>query len=196
MGSRDLIEAAAGGDPDAQGELLDQHLARLRAFVRLKMGRFLRSKESSADLVQSVCREVLEDLPRFEYRTEGSFRHWLFTRAERKIQKRGRFYRQQKRDAAREVAYDLGEDDAVLDGVRPLFTPSQHARAAEELDRLEDAFQALPDDYREVILLSRIVGLSHEEIAERMGRSRQAIWSLLSRALARLAVQVDQRRGE
>ena len=60
----------------------------------------------------------------------------------------------------------------------------------EALAALELVFDQLPADYREVILLSRIVGLSHEEIAEQMGRSKGAISVLLSRALARLATLI------
>ena len=46
---------------------------------------------------------------------------------------------------------------------------------------------ALPDEYRQVILLARIVGLSHADLAREMGRSETAVRTLLHRALARLA---------
>jgi RNA polymerase sigma factor (sigma-70 family) len=45
---------------------------------------------------------------------------------------------------------------------------------------------ALPPAYREVILLARMEGLSTGEVAERMGKSREAVSLLLHRALARL----------
>ena len=38
-----------------------EHLDDLRAFVRLKIDPRLRVRESGSDLVQSICREVLED---------------------------------------------------------------------------------------------------------------------------------------
>ncbi len=194
--ARDLIEAARTGDPVATEELLSRHLNSLRAFVRLKMGRLVRAKEGSSDLVQSVCREALQDLNRFEYRDEAGFRHWLFRRAERKILKRGRFYRQEKRDAARERSLDdvATDDREILTGVEAFFTPSRQMAFGEQLDRLETAFQALPPDYREVIVLAKIVGLSHERIAERMKRTQTATWTLLSRALARLAIQLEKDR--
>jgi len=58
--------------------------------------------------------------------------------------------------------------------------------AFEEIERVEAAFDKLSDDYRQVILLSRIVGLSHREVAREMGRNEAAVRKLLSRALARL----------
>jgi type IV pilus assembly protein PilW len=75
----------------------------------------------------------------------------------------------------------------LLDCYRTFCTPSGVLQAREEVERIEAAFDALPDDYREVITLSRIVGLSHAEIAERSGRSEGATRTLLYRALGRLA---------
>lgn len=192
--TRELVGRAAAGDKSAIEALLAEHLSRLRAFVRLRMGRVVRSKESTEDLVQSVCREALEDLDGFEYRGEASFRHWLFGRAANKVVDRGRFYRRDRRDPEREVPIDGGgEERETLRGLESLFTPSRDAVAREELDRFEEAFAALPEDYREVILLARIVELPHEEIAARMGRSVSATWTLLSRALARLSTLLDSR---
>ena len=49
------------------------------------------------------------------------------------------------------------------------------------------AFAQLPEDYREVITLSRVVGLSHGQIASQLGKSEGAVRVLLHRALARLS---------
>lgn len=60
--------------------------------------------------------------------------------------------------------------------------------AREELAALEKALGELPEDYREVILLARVMGLDHASVAAQMGRSETATRSLLHRALARLAL--------
>ena len=52
-------------------------LPRLRAFVRLNVDAALRAKESCSDLVSSVCREVLENKDRVEYRGDEALRAWL-----------------------------------------------------------------------------------------------------------------------
>ena len=192
--SRDLIRRATSGDSTAVEALLSEHLSRLRAFLRLRMGRAVRAKESTEDLVQSVCREALERLDGFEYRGEASFRHWLFRQAEHKVIDRGRFYGREKRDIGREVPIDAAHDDReTLRGMESLFTPSQDAIANEELERVERAFQELSPEYQEVILLARIVGLPHAQIAERMDKTVSATWTLLSRALARLSTLLETR---
>ena len=194
--SRELFVAAQKGDPAALQTLFERHLAGLRAFVRLRVGRLVRSKESSTDIVHSVCREALQDIGDFEYRDEAGFRHWLYRRAEHKIVDRGRHWRREKRDVAREVDLRVheahGEESRMLECYQSFFTPSRDVAAREELARVERAFARLSPDYREVISLARIVGLPHAQIAAHMSRSEGATRVLLSRALARLSTLLDE----
>lgn len=151
----------------------------------------IRAKESESDLAQSVCREILQDLEDFEYRGETRFRHWLYTTALRKILDRDKYYRRAKRDAAREqpAAADAAPLDLapVAACYQTVFTPSENAIRREEVEALERAFEQLPDNYRQVITLSRVVGMSHAEIAEKLETSEAYSRNLLSRALARLS---------
>jgi RNA polymerase sigma-70 factor (ECF subfamily) len=163
----------------------------LRSFVRRRLGRGLRARESSQDLVQSICREVLEDLPELEFRGEGGFRHWLFRRAENKIRDRGRYWGRERRTSEREVRLPAGGGGELARQLVSLRTPSRDASSKEEIDRLERAFAALPADHREVVFLARIAGMPHAEIAGRMGRSQAATRTLLCRALARLATLLE-----
>ncbi len=191
-----FIEASRG-DAGAVDELLQHHLPGLRAFIRLRMGPVLRDRESCSDLAQSVCREVLEHLGRFQYPGEKAFKHWLFTEALRKISNRAEFYRAAKRDAAREVRAGGSTEDRSSDGglsqiYHTVLTPSRELMAREHVERLERAFDRLPDDYREVITLSRVVGLSRAEIAREMGKSEASVRNLLHRGLSRLAELLEQ----
>ena len=197
--SRVLVEAAAAGDAAAVQTLLHQHLPGLRAYVRLRVGPALRARESASDLVQSVCRDVLENIERFRYPGESAFKAWLYATALRKIADRAEYWNAGKRDVGREaLALDApfgtsgsggggGDDARLADVYRSVCSPSHVAMGREAMDRLESAFEKLPEDYREVVVLSRIIGLSRAEIAERMGRTEASVRNLLSRALAELA---------
>jgi hypothetical protein len=63
-----------------------------------------------------------------------------------------------------------------------------------DMRRLEVVFAQLPEDYRQVITLARIVGLSHAEIAGEMGRNEGTVRVLLHRALVRLGWLLHQER--
>lgn len=103
-----LVESARLGDEQAIDALLERHLPGLRAYVRLHASELIREKESCSDLVQSVCREVLEGVERFEYRGEAQFRNWLVTQAMGKIVSRQRFYLAEKRSPQRERRFASG----------------------------------------------------------------------------------------
>ena len=51
---------------------------------------------------------------------------------------------------------------------------------------LADALGQLPEDYREVIILRHLEGLTFPAVASRMGRTPESIKKLWARALARL----------
>jgi RNA polymerase sigma-70 factor (ECF subfamily) len=185
-----LISEAGRGDRGAIGRLLERHLPALRAYVRLRGGPRVRRQEGDSDVVQSVCLELLRGLENFRYRGEAAFRHWLFTAALRKLVAKDRYWSAEKRDVRRLVsdAKSSSSGTGSLEEVYATFlTPSQVAIGRETRERIERALDALPEDPREIILMSRLMGLSHAEIAQHLGRSEPAVRSTLSRALARLA---------
>ena len=177
-------------DPSDVERLLSEHLPGLRAFVRLRMGPVVRAREGESDVVQSACREVLLRADRFQHGGDAGFRHWLYTTALRKIVDKHARHTADKRDVRRE----RGEQDAELLAAYHAFaSPSQLASAREELARIESAFARLSDDHREVVLLSRVVGLSRAEVAASMERSEASVRNLLHRALAHLGQLLETR---
>ena len=172
---------------ESLGLLLARYVPRLTAFVRVRMGTLLRSREASADLVQSVCHELLQRRERFTIKDERTFAHWLFELAERKVQDRIRYHRAEKRTPLRECL--ARGEDVGLDGLEQtsFADPVHQAELSEWLQRFQGAFERLPTQYRDVIMLSRFAGLKNPEIAKRLGRSTEAVTQALSRALARLS---------
>jgi RNA polymerase sigma-70 factor, ECF subfamily len=85
--------------------------------------------------------------------------------------------------------------NAALDHLRaqrsvPLAEVPASARselhAHERLDDLRAALEALPDDQRQVMVLRLIAGLTPGEVADRLGRSIDAVHALQHRARRRL----------
>ncbi|HEX6811167.1 MAG TPA: sigma-70 family RNA polymerase sigma factor [Planctomycetota bacterium] len=192
-----VVEHASRGDAIALDVLLERHLASLETFVRLHAHDVVHMRESCADICQSVCREVLENMGKFEYRGEAQFRHWLFLTAKSKLVERIRFWRAGKRDVAKERPLAPRQDRSEFDQSRfhdmlaQLPSPSQHAMGREQMQRFEAAFQRLSPEQQELITLSRIVGFSHAEIAQRSGTTETAVRQAVHRALVRLARHVD-----
>jgi RNA polymerase sigma-70 factor (ECF subfamily) len=194
----ELVQAASRGETPAVEHLLQRCLPGLKAFVRLRAGAALMERESHDDLVQSVCREVLQDRGGFDARDEGVFKQWLYTAAARKIADRYEYWRAQKRDAAREQSLpgtrSPSGDAEILACYSAFASPSRQASAREELQRIEQSFARLSDEYRDVIVMSRLFGLSRADIAAQLGKTEIAVKGLLARALSELADLLDVER--
>src|SRR5262249_21366187 len=155
-----LVRAAAQGDAGALNALFERHLPDLLAYVRVRSGPRLRALESSFDLVQSTCREVLQDFSSLQADDEVGFRRWLFTAAERKIRDRVRFHGRERREAARvgPLPSDrpLTEADCLLRAYEGIVSPSARAELREDWEAIEKALGKLPKEDREVIVLAHL----------------------------------------
>jgi RNA polymerase sigma factor (sigma-70 family) len=158
--------------------------------VRMQLGGRVRARESSMDVVQSACREILADPTRHELRGEDRFRGWLFTTALNKLREKHRFHGRARRTPERE--HDELDADELLPAAS-FLTPSVDAIGRESALALDAAMQALSEEHREVVTMARIARLPHGVIAELMGRSEEAVRQLLVRALRRLADELRAR---
>jgi RNA polymerase sigma-70 factor (ECF subfamily) len=155
--------------------------------VRLRMGRELRSKMESMDVVQDVLLSALKDLGDFTYRDAGDFLRWLSAVAENRLRDNVDRLHAGKRDIRKEVRLDgrtVGGRVAGMPGPIEATTPSVIMSRKEELDELAKAMDRLKPEYREVIILTKLEGLSYKEIGERLGKSDEAVRKLVSRSMA------------
>lgn len=181
---------AQAGDKSAIETLFERHLPALEAYVRLRAGQAFGAREAVSDIVQSTCRDLLQGMDGFRHGGAGAFRHWLYAMAARKIADKFAYHNAQRRDQTREGPSDAAS--GVMTALAAdLASPSQEAQATELLARLEEAFAELTEDEREVVLLSRVVGLSRAEVALALGRTENAVRNLLNRTLAKLAARLD-----
>jgi len=180
-----LIERARAGDQEAFAELFHSYRRRLAVLVHYQLSPALRGTLEIDDILQETFLRAFRDLRSFRYESPGSFMRWLARVAQHVIVDTARYHGRRQRQAGEQVPLrDAGDSG----GPEPADsrTPSRLLREAEGLRALLVQFDALPPDYREVILLSKVEGLSTAEVAERLGRTRQATAVLLHRAVKRL----------
>ncbi len=187
-----LVTLARGGDESALDHLCNVYGARVHWIVRLRMGKELRSQLESMDLVQDTLIQALGGLDDFTYTNQGDFVRWLSTIAENVIRGNLKRLHADKRDIRREVPLaEQGARDSsrFARSPRPIdaTTPSVVVSRQEDLTKLERAIDQLKPEYREAIILAKIDGLSYKEIAERLGKSCEAVRKLVSRAVLALA---------
>lgn len=170
-------------------ELLPRHLPQIEGYVRTILGSALRDWESAADLVGSVCGDLLAEGIVFEYRSEGEFLGWLRTVVLNKIRGRLRFSQARKRGRDRHAsATDSEVESARVDWASPIH----HAILREDLSLLDRALAKLPDHYRELIVRRHLLGHPHERVAAELGTTALGARQMLTRAMVKLAGEMDR----
>ena len=185
--SRELLEQAKAGSPEALNRLYERCAGRLLALIRLRLGKDLRSRLESRDILQATLLKSLEHLNDLNGNETRSLMAWLARIAEHEIRDCADFHHRQRRDAARESALD---DAAPL----PALTRSALSRVIlnEQAAQLETALESLSETHREVIVLRKFEELSFAEIATRLGKSEDACRILLARAMTALTLRMSE----
>ncbi len=183
--SLNLIERIRRGDREAFSPLFEKYRARLTAILHYRLGPRLRESVEVDDLLQETFLRAYREFDHFVYRSPGSFFRWLSRIAEHVVIDAARFENRDKRRLDQKVPL---RSPSNPDGADPADnrTPSRIYAQREGVVRLLFALDALPANYREVILLAKVEGLGTQEIADRLGKSREAASLLLHRALKQL----------
>jgi RNA polymerase sigma-70 factor, ECF subfamily len=191
------MDATAQTIPDpAPAAQLERYRSWLGLLARLQVEPRFRAKFDPSDIVQQTMLEAVRGWPKFRGGTEAELAAWLRRiLAHVLLHEMRRFGAAQRRDVSREVSLEqaLAESSRRLGDAlaAPGSSPSEQADRHELELRLADALVRLPADYAEVMLLRNIEGLSHDDVAERMGRGVGAVRMLWVRALARLRQELN-----
>ena len=127
------------------------HRALFRYFISMNSHR-----EQAEDLVQEVFFRILRY--RTSYDPAQSFTAWMYQIARNAGVDQGR-----KRRAAEVVDIDSFALASAAPG------PEESASRGQDLALLRRAMSRLPEDKREILVLSRFQGMKHEDIAEVLG---------------------------
>jgi len=192
----ELLRLARRGDGHALGALLDLYRNYLKLLARVQIDRRLGRKVDASDVVQETFLAVHRFFGQFRGQTEAELVAWLRQILAATLAKLVRHYqRTQRRRIAleRDVADELNRSAQSMDaGLIEHSSPSQHASRREQAVLLANALSRLRMEYREVVVLRHLEGLSFAEIANQMGRSVDAVKKLWARALVQLRNQWEE----
>ena len=147
---------------------------RNRSFLSAWIKRFLHRPEDVEDIVQETFLRSYRALMKRDIENPKAY---LFSAAKNLALKHNNL-------SANKFASRI--DDIGLSEVLSLDDPvTQSAEAQEEMSCLSEAIRDLPVQCRRVFVLKRVYGLSHREIASRLGISPNTVHQHLSRGVAR-----------
>jgi RNA polymerase sigma-70 factor (ECF subfamily) len=172
-----LMLRVQNGDESAFPELFRRFGPRIHQYARRLLGSDARAEEVTQDVFVQILRF------RSRWRPESRLATWIFTIATNLcLNELRRPERTLRVDLWAVAEGDDGRREGPalpdLDAVGP-----EQAAAGRELGRaLEVAMAALPAKQRAAVLLSRVDGLAHRDVAAALGTSEGAVKALLFRA--------------
>ena len=164
------------GDLDRLGLLFERYKKPLFGFFY----GMNKDAELCEDLVQNVFFRILKY--RYLFRGEGDFKTWMFHIARNVNNDHYRKNKLGKRETVEEWNEKLGHSD--------IYTAQ--VQQDEELKMLSLAMDRLPEDKREILLLSKFQDKKYKEIGEIIGCSEGAVKVKVFRALQDLKAVYKQ----
>jgi RNA polymerase sigma-70 factor (ECF subfamily) len=192
----DVVRAALAGGAihpgsnQALDRLYERCTPRLLSYIRLKLGRSLRERLESRDILQATLLKSFQHLGDFRGSDGQSLMAWLARIADREIVDRADYHNRQRRDAGRESSID--DHPELTARVRSVLS---QVIVEERAGDLEAAIDSLSDAHRQIILLRKFEDLSFKEIGQRLGKSEDACRMLLARAMTALTLKLAGHGG-
>lgn len=156
-----LLAALAARDERAAAALYDRYAPRLMAVAF----RVTRSRADAEEVVLETLEQAWRQAERYE-RTRGSLEAWLCVIARSRAFDR---VRADQRRQKRVVAMEDTPGGAIPEAADDSLATHDAAEAAEARVLVARALAALPAAQREAVELAFYDGLSHSEVAERLG---------------------------
>ncbi len=177
-----MVAAAVRGEPAAFEEIVRTHAGLVLSIGRRMLG----TREAAEDLMQDVFIKVHRALP--DFRGEASLKSFIARIAVNTAHNR-------RRDDSRRLRVVAPWAPRNPDGDAPELAdiaadtapgPDRLALSSAARARVEAALQAMPDEFRDALVLREIEGLSYEEIGEALGVAPGTVKSRLARARLRM----------
>jgi RNA polymerase sigma-70 factor (ECF subfamily) len=171
-----FLEKLKAGDPQAFDQLVNRYSADIYALLV----RLTEDQEEAQDLTQETFLRALRNIKNF--RGEADIKTWLFRIAINESRNRHRWWKRRRRD----MTVSLEAESETLGLSERIPSPgSENPEAAainHELgEALQKALRELPQNFREVVILRDVEGLTYEEIAAALKTNVGTIKSRIAR---------------
>ena len=164
-----LIKAMSDGDMGAFAEIYKRYAPGLRRFVT----GLIKEKAKAEDIVQNIFMRLLSSRPSFE--NAASFKNWLYICARNEVVSTLRSKWESHVDREQDIP------ERISDGIQPEVL----------MPVLNSVLAKMPKKRSEVFRMSKLYGLSDDEIAARMGISVRTVQKHLEIARKEVSIYLN-----
>jgi RNA polymerase sigma-70 factor (subfamily 1) len=166
------VLAIKSGDMSVLGRLTHELRPYLRRVIQNELNAVAAQvPDDNSDLIQQTLLKAVQSIDSFRGQSLDEWRVWLAVIARNEVRMSSRYWNSQKRSLRRQA--DLG-GDSLSGMVADDETPSADLRSRELSSQLSKAVASLSEAERQIIAWRQDDGLSHLQIAERLGISVDA----------------------
>ena len=182
--------------PKSRNPSLESYRGYLGMIARLSLDQRLQGKVDPSDLVQQTLLKAHQAIDQWRGTGPGEQAAWLRQILARTLADEVRRYHRGKRDAGLERSLLAGLDESSIRLEAWLAddqtSPSEQAIRQEQLLRLAEALDAMPEDQRQAVELHHLKGWSLDQIGTQLGRSKASVAGLIRRGIRALRQRLTE----
>lgn len=182
---KELIEKCKKNDRSAFNTLVQTYQSKI---INLAYG-MLSNQEDACDAAQEVFIRVYRGI--FKFEQKSSFSTWIYRIT---VNVCNDILRKRTRTAPTVSIYQDSDEEHIMELPDDKPTPSEHLEMTETQLLVKNALNALSDEYRTVITLYDLEGLSYDEISSVLNCPIGTIKSRLNRARKMLRKILSEKR--
>lgn len=183
----ELLFHARAGETGALEELFRQSQPKLAHWAEQRVSPDALGGNRPSDIVQESAFKAFQKFASFEGSSEGEWFAWLKKVVSSRVMDLARHAQSKMRDESK----TLSMEETGEEGRDSQRSPSQVSSLQEEKRQLLAGLYQLPEDQREALSLFHLKSFSVAEVARSMGKSPDAVDSLMRRALKSLRKQMQ-----
>lgn len=169
MNEKELIARLQARDEAAFEELIRQYEKKVYSLCARMCGNAEDAEEAAQDAFLALWRGI------DRFRQESSLSTWIYRLASNACID---LMRRKKKGAG---SVSLDDEELFVDAVDPAPQPHEEAERRETQRLLQEGLLSLPAEYRSILLLREIEGLSYSEISAALGLELGTVKSRISR---------------
>ena len=171
-----LIQQIKKGDEQAFAQFYNTYQGRIYRFVYFKVS----DEEKAQDLTNEVFMKAFNYLKDDEAHEIENFQAFIFKTARNLVID---FYRTRKQNISLDAISEIASKKEDV---------SQKIDDKLDIEKVAKAIKQLPNDYREIIILRFVDGLSFEEISHSVGKSLGSCRMLAHRGIKKIKEIIDK----